>query len=249
MGFQQDDVIILLERIDDAWLRGRFSDREGIFPAEFVDILVPLPASGKYDPAPAPRAAPRKNPDAMAVVDDEPTPAPAPAPRATPRKTTTAAAAAAVAPVSVPTPVPTGHGSATALYDYEASVADDLPFITGAEIVLLERIDADWMRGTYNGREGIFPANFVEVTREPSAPEPKPKQEQEPTATPPSNPGATGLAEALYDYDATEASDLPFKAGMGIVLLERLDAEWYRGSCAGKEGIFPANLVNILTPL
>ncbi|KAJ8923643.1 hypothetical protein NQ315_010223 [Exocentrus adspersus] len=42
LSFQTNDVIILLRRINNEWLYGRILDREGMFPANFIDIQVPL---------------------------------------------------------------------------------------------------------------------------------------------------------------------------------------------------------------
>ena len=40
---QVDDDIILLERINDEWLKGQVNHRIGRFPAAFVKVLTPLP--------------------------------------------------------------------------------------------------------------------------------------------------------------------------------------------------------------
>ncbi len=56
-------------------------------------------------------------------------------------------------------------GRATVLYDYEAGAPEDLALHTGEEVILLEAIGADWFRGRAGANEGLFPANFVQVTR------------------------------------------------------------------------------------
>ena len=49
---------MLLEQVDDDWFRGAFGMREGVFPASFVEVTVPLPAAGLVpDPEPASAAA------------------------------------------------------------------------------------------------------------------------------------------------------------------------------------------------
>ena len=44
-------------------------------------------------------------------------------------------------------------------------VADDIEFKSGETIVLVERIDGQWMRGHVLGQSkvGLFPSNFVQV--------------------------------------------------------------------------------------
>ncbi|GMS96358.1 hypothetical protein PENTCL1PPCAC_18533 [Pristionchus entomophagus] len=45
-------------------------------------------------------------------------------------------------------------------YDFDAAEATDLPLRAGDRILVLEKND-DWWKGSANGREGIFPANYV----------------------------------------------------------------------------------------
>merc|ERR1711879_26791 len=54
-----------------------------------------------------------------------------------------------------------------ALYAYGGDNPDDLTFSPNDEIIVLERIDDNWIKGKnvspgcYNGQIGIFPANFT----------------------------------------------------------------------------------------
>ncbi len=49
------------------------------------------------------------------------------------------------------------------LHDVQAEDADELPFKTGERIQVLEVIDASWWTGRVNGKEGMFPVNYVKV--------------------------------------------------------------------------------------
>lgn len=49
-----------------------------------------------------------------------------------------------------------------AQYDFTAETDGDLAFQQGAVILITERVDAEWCRGRLDGREGLFPAAFVE---------------------------------------------------------------------------------------
>ncbi|KAG5438215.1 hypothetical protein PCANB_003066 [Pneumocystis canis] len=53
-------------------------------------------------------------------------------------------------------------------------------------------------------------------------------------------------AEALYDYEGEDDDDLSLKVGDKINVLEYVNEDWWRGTCNGKEGIFPANHVKKL---
>lgn len=53
--------------------------------------------------------------------------------------------------------------SAVAIYDYEAAEDNELSFPEGAIIENIQFPDEDWWYGTYNGKEGLFPSNYVEM--------------------------------------------------------------------------------------
>lgn len=54
---------------------------------------------------------------------------------------------------------------AVALYSFAGEESGDLPFRKGDVIIILKKSDSqdDWWTGRVNGREGIFPANYVEL--------------------------------------------------------------------------------------
>ena len=68
------------------------------------------------------------------------------------------------------TPAPSGSEGNTvneewcrAIHDYQGEHKDDLSFVIGTKIKIIERVDNDWFKGEYSGNSGIFPASFVEV--------------------------------------------------------------------------------------
>ncbi|EAT87861.1 hypothetical protein SNOG_04101 [Parastagonospora nodorum SN15] len=67
-------------------------------------------------------------------------------------------------PVAAP---PQSAGSsgptATALYDYEAAEDNEISFPENATITGVEFPDEDWWLGSYNGKSGLFPANYVQL--------------------------------------------------------------------------------------
>jgi hypothetical protein len=54
-------------------------------------------------------------------------------------------------------------------------------------------------------------------------------------------------ATAIYDFDGVQAGDLPFLAGDTIHVTRRTGSQqdWWNGTCKGKEGMFPANYVQL----
>lgn len=65
---------------------------------------------------------------------------------------------------------------------------------------------------------------------------------QSSTLSPPS-------ARALFNYDASEQSDLSFKKGDLILLKRQVDENWYQGELNSRQGFFPASYVQVLVPL
>lgn len=59
---------------------------------------------------------------------------------------------------------------------------------------------------------------------------------------------AVEMAEALYIFQGTGATDLPLYQGQRVQVLEKLNADWWRGKDTNteREGIFPANYVKII---
>ena len=74
--------------------------------------------------------------------------------------------APSAAPIAAAKPAAKKEGLAKAEYDYTAESKDDLEFHFGDEIVLVERVNADWLRGTLRGKTGLFPAAFVTIIRD-----------------------------------------------------------------------------------
>ncbi|XP_026503634.1 SH3 domain-containing protein 19 [Terrapene carolina triunguis] len=55
-----------------------------------------------------------------------------------------------------------------------------------------------------------------------------------------------GKAKALYDFQGENEDELSFKAGDMITELEPVDEDWMSGDVQGKSGIFPKNFVRVL---
>ncbi|KAM9381671.1 SH3 domain-containing protein 19 [Phaethornis superciliosus] len=53
-------------------------------------------------------------------------------------------------------------------------------------------------------------------------------------------------AVVLHDFPAEHADDLDLHSGDTVCLLEKINAEWYRGKCGNHTGIFPASFVKVV---
>lgn len=61
---------------------------------------------------------------------------------------------------------PSGEGNTVvSLYDYEATEDNELSFPKKVRITNVEFLDDLWWYGTYKGQEGLFPANYVALSR------------------------------------------------------------------------------------
>lgn len=149
-------------------------------------------------------------------TSDEPAPEPAP-----PAASVGASSTATSAAVTGGAPL----GKVRALFEYVAQQSDDLGFAVGEVITVEERIGSDWLRGSLNGRSGMFPATFVEEF------------------------DYTGRAVACFDYQASAGDELSLAPGVEIVLLDTVGADWFLGRIGPREGIFPASFVEVTKPL
>lgn len=66
---------------------------------------------------------------------------------------------------SVVSPSISGAPKAVALYTFSGEESGDLPFRKGDVITIIKKSESqnDWWTGKVNGKEGIFPANYVEL--------------------------------------------------------------------------------------
>lgn len=55
--------------------------------------------------------------------------------------------------------------TATALYDYQGEGDDEISFDPDDVITNIEMIDEGWWQGQFNGKIGLFPANYVRLLK------------------------------------------------------------------------------------
>ncbi|KAL6080834.1 hypothetical protein STEG23_023843, partial [Scotinomys teguina] len=196
------EIVYLLEKIDAEWYRGTCRNQTGIFPANYVKVIIDIPEgrSGKRESFSSHCA---KGPRCVAR------------------------------------------------FEYIGDQKDELSFSEGEVIILKEYVNEEWARGEIRDRTGIFPLNFVELVEDhPTSGAnilntkvpPKTKNE-DPGSISQDNSPAGEWCKALHSFTAETSEDLSFKRGDRILILERLDSDWYRGRLHDREGIFPAVFV------
>ncbi|KAI7881971.1 DUF500-domain-containing protein [Lichtheimia hyalospora FSU 10163] len=74
-----------------------------------------------------------------------------------------------------------------------------------------------------------------------------PVQRPPPPPPPPSRKPRLETARALYDFNGQQAGDLSFRQGDIINIVEKSNSQddWWTGRIAGREGMFPANYVQM----
>jgi len=113
--------------------------------------------------------------------------------------------------------------TAKVLFNFEARKKEELSLTKGETIDNIEKLSADWLRGTAaDGATGCFPANYV-VVIDPAAVKKK--------------------VIAKYDFEG-KGDKISFKKGENIDVLVEVSSEWWTGiNKAGETGLFPSNYV------
>ncbi|NXA09359.1 SH319 protein, partial [Sapayoa aenigma] len=204
LSFSEGETIILKEYVNEEWAKGELRGASGIFPLNFVEVIEDLPGTGMNNHCCCSEMC-------FTYVGTE---------------------AALKNKVEVSSSLPQNNRCSAewceALHDFTAETKDDLSFKKGDYIQIMEQVDLEWYRGRLNGKEGIFPAVFVQ------------------TCSGTCGGGKKGKARALYDFHGENDDELSFKAGDMITELESVDEDWMSGEIQGRSGMFPKNFVQIL---
>uniref|UniRef100_A0A2I3SW41 Sorbin and SH3 domain containing 2 n=1 Tax=Pan troglodytes TaxID=9598 RepID=A0A2I3SW41_PANTR len=117
----------------------------------------------------------------------------------------------------------------------------ELSFKKGDTVYILRKIDQNWYEGEHHGRVGIFPISYVEKLTPPEKAQPA-------RPPPPAQPGEIGEAIAKYNFNADTNVELSLRKGDRVILLKRVDQNWYEGKIPGtnRQGIFPVSYVEVV---
>ncbi|XP_072857477.2 sorbin and SH3 domain-containing protein 2 isoform X37 [Pogona vitticeps] len=130
---------------------------------------------------------------------------------------------------------------ARAIYDFKAQTAKELSFKKGDTVYILRKVDQNWYEGEHYGRVGIFPISYVEKLTPPEKAQPA-------RPPPPAHIAEIGEAVAKYNFNADTNVELSLRKGDRIILLRRVDQNWYEGKLPGtnRQGIFPVSYVEVI---
>ncbi|XP_075277979.1 sorbin and SH3 domain-containing protein 2 isoform X3 [Opisthocomus hoazin] len=130
---------------------------------------------------------------------------------------------------------------ARAVYDFKAQTSKELSFKKGDTVYILRKIDQNWYEGEHHGRVGIFPISYVEKLSPPEKAQPA-------RPPPPAQVGEIGEALAKYNFSADTNVELSLRKGDRVILLKRVDQNWYEGKIPGtnRQGIFPVSYVEVI---
>ena len=128
---------------------------------------------------------------------------------------------------------------ARAVHKFVGVSEEELSFSPGESILLIKRVDENWLEGELDGRIGIFPKNRVRI------------EVGSPSLSSESALARSGRACAvvLNDFPGDCPGDLPLLQGQIVELLGNIGSGWSRGKIDESIGIFPTSFVEILQPL
>eukprot|EP00475_Leptophrys_vorax_P029667 TRINITY_DN437_c0_g1_i2.p1 TRINITY_DN437_c0_g1~~TRINITY_DN437_c0_g1_i2.p1 ORF type:complete len:397 (+),score=107.43 TRINITY_DN437_c0_g1_i2:215-1405(+) len=113
--------------------------------------------------------------------------------------------------------MPTIAGSIVVRFDYDATADDEVTIRVGEIGQTLNKVSDDWWFVQFGSRSGLIPSNYVSEV----------------------------LAEAIaeFDYTAQDETEVNFNENDTILVLEKLDADWWIGQVKNMQGMFPSAYV------
>lgn len=128
---------------------------------------------------------------------------------------------------------------ALAKFDFKAETLKELPFQKGDIVYIYRQVDQNWYEGEHHGRVGIFPRSYVELL--------PPTEKAQPKKSAPVQVLEYGEAMARFNFNGDTPVEMSFRKGERIILIRRVDENWYEGKIAGtnRQGIFPVTYVEV----
>ncbi|KAK5649179.1 hypothetical protein RI129_000208 [Pyrocoelia pectoralis] len=134
------------------------------------------------------------------------------------------------------------------VFSYKQENQDELNLSIGDVITILGEEEEGWWRGVLNGKEGVFPSNFVEeIKSKPGSREDLTNVDDAKSPSLPPKPVKT-MCQVKYAYKAQNDDELTLKEGDIITLVssDGQDPGWWKGELQGRIGVFPDNFVVVL---
>ncbi|KAH7731039.1 ITSN-1 protein [Aphelenchoides avenae] len=136
-----------------------------------------------------------------------------------------------------------------AIAAYEATAPNQISLRMGDLVRIRSTSPGGWWEGEVDRdgskQMGWFPGNYVQVIDSPTTPGANAINGGHGTSP---NTASVQLADAAFDYEAQHADELAFKQRDVIEVVDRSDAQWWKGRKHGTSGdplLFPANFVQL----
>ncbi|XP_031679205.1 sorbin and SH3 domain-containing protein 1-like isoform X3 [Oncorhynchus kisutch] len=128
---------------------------------------------------------------------------------------------------------------ALARFDFRAETLKELPFQKGDIVYIIRQVDNNWFEGEHHGRVGIFPRSYVELL--------PPAEKAQPKKSAPVQVLEYGEAIARFNFTGDTVVEMSFRKGERIILIRRVDENWYEGKVSGsnRQGIFPVTYIEV----
>ncbi|XP_067852243.1 sorbin and SH3 domain-containing protein 1 homolog isoform X2 [Heptranchias perlo] len=120
-----------------------------------------------------------------------------------------------------------------AKYDFYGQTSKELPVRKGDIIFIHRQMDHNWYEGECNRQSGLLPICYVEPVSELQTHLQETLEE---------------VAIAKFRFAALTNIELPLEKNQTVVLLRRIDENWYEGKYPGtnRKGIFPVTYVEVI---
>ncbi|XP_028832772.1 cytoplasmic protein NCK1-like isoform X2 [Denticeps clupeoides] len=137
-------------------------------------------------------------------------------------------------------------------FSYAAEREDELSLVKGTRVIVMEKCSDGWWRGSYDGRSGWFPSNYVtEDVDRPAGGELVGTAREK---SGPNGPSANGCrvlhsVQALYPFSSSSDEELTFEKDevMDVIEKPENDPEWWKcQKVDGQVGLVPKNYVTVL---
>ncbi|GFT34885.1 dynamin-binding protein [Nephila pilipes] len=119
--------------------------------------------------------------------------------------------------------------------DFSAQEDGDLTLKKGDLVVGKQSIDSNWQRGEIDGKYGIFPLTHVWEVDTKILPKAS------------SHKKMSLKAKVKMNMKAQIDEEMDLYKDEIVNIIEEVDKGWYRGECNGRQGIFPASFVTVLS--
>nr|XP_029132058.1 SH3 domain-containing protein 19 [Labrus bergylta] len=134
------------------------------------------------------------------------------------------------------------HGIAS--FDYNGSYTGELSFQKNEVLLLLEDVDHNTFECQVGDAKGRVNKSRLKVIT-PLSPFSHMSPQQ---SVVPAGSGGAGLkVQAVHDFNPGGPGELALKAGDVVTMVEKVDSEWYSGTCRGSTGFFPINHAKVLS--